>query len=99
MFRTISANYIINFATETHVDNSIEESLEFIKTNILGTHSILESLKSMVTKNGNNKVFKFLNISTDEVFGSLEENEEFCGRFKYHPNSHIQHQKLVLITW
>ena len=82
-------NYIINFAAETHVDNSIEESLEFIKTNILGTHSILESLKKYgYKKNGNNKVFKFLNISTDEVFGSLEENEEsFVEDSKYYPNS------------
>ena len=53
-------NYIINFAAETHVDNSIEESLEFIKTNILGTHSILESLKKYGYKKM--ETIKFLNF-------------------------------------
>ena len=82
-------NYIINFAAETHVDNSIERSSEFVKTNILGTHSILESLKKYSCKiNDKNKIFKFLNISTDEVFGSLEENDApFVEESKYYPNS------------
>ncbi len=82
-------DYIINFAAETHVDTSIEKSFEFIKTNILGTHSILESLKKYgYKKNGSNMYFKFLNISTDEVYGSLEENEEsFVEDSKYYPNS------------
>ena len=55
---------IINFAAESHVDRSIENSEPFIKSNILGVHTILEILKSK-------KNIKFLQISTDEVYGEI----------------------------
>jgi dTDP-glucose 4,6-dehydratase len=55
---------IINFAAESHVDRSIENSIPFIKSNILGVHNILEILKKY-------KKVKFLQISTDEVFGEI----------------------------
>ena len=68
-----SPNYIINFAAETHVDRSIEEPLVFLKSNILGTVNILESiLKIKDTTN-----IKFIHISTDEVFGDAEDGEFF----------------------
>ena len=70
-------NFVINFAAETHVDNSIETPDKFIKTNILGTYSILESLKKYYYKKRNkNEIFRFLNISTDEVFGSLNKDDK-----------------------
>ena len=72
-------DYIINFAAETHVDNSISDPMIFTKTNVLGTHNLLEIARKY-------KVEKFLQISTDEVYGSIEK-----GKFKesYHllPNS------------
>lgn len=61
--------YIFNFAAETHVDNSIKDSAAFIKTNILGTHSLLNAVLEI--KHNLSKNFKFIHISTDEVFGDI----------------------------
>mgnify|MGYP003964984573 FL=1 len=55
---------VVNFAAESHVDNSIKNPQVFIKTNVIGTHSILEAARK-------NKAKLFLQISTDEVYGSL----------------------------
>ena len=69
----IGADSIVNFAAESHVDRSIDSSLEFIKTNIEGVHNLL--LKALEFR-----IPKFLQISTDEVYGSISEgswNEEF----------------------
>lgn len=60
--------YIINFAAESHVDRSIDNPKLFCDTNILGTQSILNSAKR-------NKIKKFIQISTDEVYGSLNFTE------------------------
>lgn len=61
---------IINFAAETHVDRSILEPDAFIKTDIFGTHTLLEAVR-------NYKVEKYVQVSTDEVYGSIEK-----GKFK-----------------
>ena len=61
-----SVNTIINFAAESHVDRSIESSSEFIRTNVLGTQVLLDTAK-------NHKVAKFVQVSTDEVYGSILE--------------------------
>lgn len=58
---------IINFAAETHVDRSIEDAGVFIKSDILGTYNLLEAVKKFNIK-------KFIQISTDEVYGSTESN-------------------------
>jgi dTDP-glucose 4,6-dehydratase len=63
-------DYIINFAAESHVDRSIEYPEIFIKSNILGTHVLLDIAKEYEIK-------KFLQISTDEVYGSLGKNGYF----------------------
>jgi dTDP-glucose 4,6-dehydratase len=55
---------IINFAAESHVDRSIENSSEFIKSNVLGTQVLLESAKKY-------KIKRFIQVSTDEVYGSI----------------------------
>ena len=60
---------IINFAAETHVDRSIANPKPFIETNILGTYSLLESSRKY------NK--KFVHVSTDEIYGDLENKESF----------------------
>lgn len=57
---------IINFAAESHVDRSIQNSLEFIKTNVLGTHVLLDAAK-------NQNASRFVQVSTDEVYGSILE--------------------------
>lgn len=59
-----NVDVVVNFAAETHVDNSIKDSSNFIKTNILGLHTLLDESRKF-------KVRKFLQISTDEVYGSL----------------------------
>lgn len=59
-----AGDIIVNFAAESHVDNSIKEPSIFIKTNILGTHNLLEAAREK-------KAALFVQISTDEVYGSL----------------------------
>lgn len=60
---------VMNFAAETHVDNSFGNSLVFTRTNVLGTHILLESSKSANIK-------RFIHVSTDEVYGEIDEKEE-----------------------
>ena len=75
-------NYIINFAAETHVDNSIKNPYPFYESNIFGVINILEIIKSI------NKQIKFIQISTDEVFGKLNIRESsFTESSKYNPQS------------
>jgi dTDP-glucose 4,6-dehydratase len=69
LIREKGIDTIINFAAESHVDRSIENSDEFIKTNINGTHSLLKLLHDFPIK-------KYVQISTDEVYGTLREYED-----------------------
>jgi dTDP-glucose 4,6-dehydratase len=72
---------IVNFAAETHVDRSIMEPGNFVRTNIIGTYNLLEAAK----KNGS---VRFHHVSTDEVFGSLEANDPaFNESTTYDPRS------------
>ena len=75
------ADAIINFAAESHVDNSIKNSSLFISSNIVGVHNILETVR----KTG----IRFHQISTDEVYGSLPLNskEKFNENSKYNPRN------------
>ena len=85
---THNISHLINFAAESHVDRSIIESKTFIETNILGTHVLLESFLEHWEKNNNNQSFRFIHISTDEVFGSLENNQNpFTENSLYSPRS------------
>jgi dTDP-glucose 4,6-dehydratase len=59
-------DYIINFAAESHVDNSIKDGLPFVKTNVEGTFNLLEIARK------NPKLKKFIQISTDEVYGDMD---------------------------
>lgn len=77
---------IINFAAESHVDNSIKLPDTFIKTNILGTYNLLKCLNSYNLENSKSALF--FHISTDEVFGSLKNNDPgFNESNQYKPNS------------
>jgi dTDP-glucose 4,6-dehydratase len=81
---------VINFAAESHVDHSIYNPENFIKTNIVATFHLLESVRTY-WKNLNEsskKTFRFIHVSTDEVYGSLEEKAfPFAESHPYKPNS------------
>ena len=80
---------IINFAAESHVDRSIDGPAPFIETNISGTFALLEAARNYWgTLTGEKKSgFRFLHVSTDEVFGSLGETGYFTEETPYAPNS------------
>lgn len=83
-------DWLVNFAAESHVDNSIKAPEEFIKTNINGVYNLLnESLIYFNNLSGNKKdQFRFLHVSTDEVYGSLTLDElAFTEESTYKPNS------------
>lgn len=61
---------VVHFAAETHVDRSIQDPGVFVRTNVLGTHNLLQAARQ-AWKEGGKGDFKFLHISTDEVYGSL----------------------------
>jgi dTDP-glucose 4,6-dehydratase len=81
---------IINFAAESHVDRSINGPEAFINTNILGTYHLLECSKNywLTLSEDDRSKFRFLHISTDEVYGSLDQNApSFTESHGYYPNS------------
>ena len=81
---------IVNFAAESHVDRSIHGPADFIFTNIVATYRLLETACAYYEKlkPAEKKSFRFLHVSTDEVFGSLEANEApFKETNRYLPNS------------
>ena len=81
---------VINFAAESHVDRSIHGPEDFIQTNIVGTFRLLEALRECygrLEKMAKNE-FRFLHVSTDEVYGSLEQDAPaFSETHRYEPNS------------
>ena len=84
IFNKYKISNVIHLAAESHVDNSIENALEFAKTNILGTINLLELCRKNWNKKKNNL---FYHISTDEVFGTLDESGIFNENSKYDPHS------------
>jgi dTDP-glucose 4,6-dehydratase len=81
---------IINFAAESHVDRSIHGPGEFIQTNVLGTFNLLESVRAYWTSldDSGKAGFRFLHVSTDEVYGSLgKDDPAFSETTPYAPNS------------
>jgi dTDP-glucose 4,6-dehydratase len=81
---------IVHFAAESHVDRSIEGPAEFIQTNIVGTFSLLEEARAWwgALPGGDRQRFRFLHVSTDEVYGSLGPAEPaFSETNAYAPNS------------
>jgi dTDP-glucose 4,6-dehydratase len=81
---------IINFAAESHVDKSIHGPEEFIQTNVVGTFRLLEAVRAYWTglQNDIKQNFRFLHVSTDEVYGSLAKDAPaFNETHRYEPNS------------
>ena len=81
---------VVNFAAESHVDRSIHGPEDFIQTNIVGTFRLLEAVRSYWGGLGDSgkSAFRFLHVSTDEVYGSLaKEDAPFAEINRYEPNS------------
>ena len=80
---------VFHLAAESHVDRSIQGPKAFINSNILGTFNLLEATRKHYESLSNNRKndFRFLHISTDEVFGSLGEEGFFSEKTPYNPRS------------
>ena len=94
IFSENTIDYVVNFAAESHVDRSIENPQIFLQTNILGTQNLLDTAKKHWTngKDENNypiwkEGVKYLQVSTDEVYGTLGETGYFTETTPYAPNS------------
>jgi dTDP-glucose 4,6-dehydratase len=89
VFERYRPNVVMHLAAESHVDRSIDGSAEFIRTNIVGTHVLLEAALRFwrALPSSERADFRFHHISTDEVFGSLGEDGRFCETTAYDPRS------------
>ena len=76
---------IFNLAAETHVDRSIDNPDNFIKSNILGLYNLLSVIRKYLKKN--TKKFKLIHVSTDEVYGDIKEGLRSGEKFPYSPSS------------
>ncbi len=80
ILREHNVDALVNFAAESHVDRSIMGGAEFVRTNVVGTQVLLEMAKVYAVK-------KFVQVSTDEVYGSLGAQGKFTEETPLHPNS------------
>lgn len=94
IFEIYSIDTVVNFAAESHVDRSIDEPEVFLTTNIIGTQVLLDTAKKYWKVNSNDKYckeyklgVKFLQVSTDEVYGTLGEMGMFIETMPMMPNS------------
>ena len=86
LFEKYQFDTVVHFAAESHVDRSIEGPAEFIQTNVVGTLNLLEQSRVFINKT-NNDNFRFLHVSTDEVYGSLGDDGKFLETTPYDPSS------------
>lgn len=88
-FADFQPDAIMHLAAESHVDRSITGSSPFIQTNIVGTHTLLEAARGYWSKLpvGRRAAFRFLHVSTDEVYGALGETGAFTEETPYDPRS------------
>ncbi len=89
VFREHRPASVVNFAAESHVDRSIDSPRPFVETNIVGTFELLEASRRHVAAldEAGRKRFRFLHVSTDEVYGSLGPDGLFSEETPYAPNS------------
>ena len=89
LISSYSPDAVVNFAAESHVDRSIEGPSVFVKTNVQGTLNLLQCALDYWRKAASDKAesFRFLHISTDEVYGSLGSEGRFLETTPYAPNS------------
>ncbi len=88
-FAEFQPDAVMHLAAESHVDRSITASPVFVQTNIVGTHTLLEAARAYWEglKGAKRECFRFLHVSTDEVFGSLGESDLFTETTRYDPHS------------
>ena len=84
IFKKYKPNVLFNLAAETHVDRSIDNPKNFIRSNIIGVYNILECVKEYIKKQKN---FKMIHVSTDEVYGDIKGLKKSKEEDKYHPSS------------
>lgn len=90
VFRKYRPRAVINFAAESHVDRSINDPKIFLETNVIGTFELLQAARTYLgaLDQETSKKFRFLHVSTDEVFGSLGcDDRPFTESSKYEPNN------------
>jgi dTDP-glucose 4,6-dehydratase len=89
VFRRFAPDAVINLAAESHVDRSIDAPDAFLTTNVLGTATLMQAARSWLDGEGRDKAdrFRFLQVSTDEVYGSLGETGLFTEETPYDPSS------------
>ena len=89
VFATHRPDAVLNLAAETHVDRSIDSPQPFIDTNIMGTFALLEAARAFVSRLAlpARAAFRFLHVSTDEVYGTLGPSGQFSEETAYAPNS------------
>lgn len=87
IFDKYKPNAVVNFAAESHVDRSIDAPDDFIQTNILGTFNLLKNSLNYYQSLDSDNHFRFLHVSTDEVYGSLGDTGLFTETTPYSPNS------------
>lgn len=97
LFERFKPVAIVNFAAESHVDRSIDGPAEFIDTNIGGTFNLLECARTYWAGLAPDEAeaFRFLHVSTDEVYGSLGDEGKFTETTSYAPNSPYSASKAV----
>ena len=84
IFDRYSPDYLINLAAETHVDRSIDDPTVFIQSNIMGVYSLLNVVQAFYRTH---RHFRMVQVSTDEVYGSLDDGGLFTEASAYAPNS------------
>ena len=92
MIKVVETNrprWVVNFAAETHVDRSIDDPYPFIHTNVTGTLVLLDTVRRFLkqAEADQQQCFRFLHVSTDEVYGTLGETGLFTEETPYAPNS------------
>ncbi|MCX7044683.1 MAG: dTDP-glucose 4,6-dehydratase [Candidatus Sumerlaeota bacterium] len=89
LFEKYQPSIAVNFAAESHVDRSIDDPSPFVTTNVVGTFVLLEAARKYFARLGVavRERFRFLHISTDEVYGTLGETGSFSETTPYAPNS------------
>ncbi len=89
LFREQRPAALVNFAAETHVDRSIDDPGDFVHTNLVGTYELLEAARGFLREQdaAAREEFRFLHVSTDEVYGTLGPDGAFSETTPYAPNS------------
>src|SRR5690606_2170752 len=89
LFELHSPRAVIHLAAESHVDRSIDRPAAFIQTNVVGTFTMLQAARTYLATAPDDvqEAFRFLHVSTDEVFGSLRDDDRFDADTPYDPRS------------